>query len=154
MAGVQQSMSLAQAAQWLQGLGNRLDGMSWRKPLTEVAFYLANQARKSFDQAQAPDGTPWPPLKNPSARRGGPAAKPLRDTGRLMGSLIGQGPGHIEDVGDARLVWGTSVEYASYHQEGTGRIPARPFMGLTPEMEGTIAAILLDHAERFLKGQP
>lgn len=150
MSGAVQTLTFEQLARVLEAQGARLAGLSFRAPLKTTAFFLASRARQCFDESHDPSGVPWAPLKNPSARRGGPGAKPLRDTGMLMASLAGQGSGHVEQVSDVALAWGTNVSYAGYHQEGTGRIPARPFLGITPEMESRIVEIILDHVRRAL----
>ena len=116
-----------------------------------VALYLAAQAKRCFVEGKAPDGTPWAPLKNPSKRRGGASAKPLRDTGALMASL-GSGQGNVR-VGTAHgLLFGTNVSYAGFHQEGTRQIPARPFLGVTPARESRIAEIVLEWVQKRLLG--
>lgn len=152
MAAATQSMTFEQLSAYLQGLGERLQSISFRRPLQTVALYLASQARRCFDESRAPDGSPWAPLVAPSARRGGASAKPLRDTGLLMASLTGQGAGHVEQISDVAILWGTNVAYGSHHQYGTRRIPARPFLGLTPSMESRISLIVTDYVERLLKG--
>jgi phage virion morphogenesis protein len=151
MAGATQALKLSDLGKLLGKLGSDLARLDLTKPLNTVAFYLASQAKQSFDKGQSPDGQPWAPLKNPSARRGGPSSKPLRDTGVLMASLAGRGAGNVTKVRSTALDWGTSVAYASYHQQGTGRIPARPFLGIGPKQEDGIVRILVEHIEKMLK---
>ncbi len=78
----------------------------------------------------------------------------LRDTGVLMASVTTQGAGHREEVtvtdGAAALLFGTNVDYASYHQEGTKFIPIRAFLGINDDTADQIADLLGSHAERHL----
>lgn len=152
-----QSMTFAELAGYFAGyfagLGSQLAGLSFRRPLETVSFYLASQARRNFDEGHAPDGTPWAPLLHPSAKRGGASAKPLRDTGLLMASLTGKGSGHVERITDTAIEWGTNVNYGTFHQFGTSRMVARPFLGVTPKMEETISRIILEWVEKQLKGK-
>lgn len=152
VAGAAQNLTFEDLARLLKERGVALAGLSFRKPLQTVAFLLGAEARRCFDEGRAPDGTPWAPLKNPSRRRGGASAKPLRDTGMLMASLTGRAGGHVEEVTDTALVWGTNVAYAGYHQGGTRTIPARPFLGITPRMQDKIVMILFEHVNKALGG--
>jgi len=95
------------------------------------------------------DGTRWAPLapstlarrrQGPAGRRkkkGGKRPPPgpveiLRDTSRLLRSLTpgvdGRpvGPDQVVQTPPGRVIVGTNVKYAKWHQEGTSRMPARP----------------------------
>lgn len=76
--------------------------------------------REGFDRSRAPSGVPWRPLKRgPSKRR--PGRRPLVDTGALRAWAS-----HGVIVG-SRATWDTS-RIGAFHQLGTVRIPARPFL--------------------------
>jgi hypothetical protein len=85
--------------------------------------------------------------KSRRARAGKPAKsdKPLIDTGRMRASVT-----HVVSGGDVRVV--IPVEYASYHQEGTRHIQARPMLpdsrGLPPKW----AAAINKETLRVLRG--
>jgi phage gpG-like protein len=85
---------------------------------------LADEFRGSKD----PYGVPWKPLK----RREG---KPLLDTGRLRAAAVGQTAGQSSGA-IVRVV--IPVEYASYHQDGTRRIPRRQ---IVPDRAGGLGPI-------------
>lgn len=76
--------------------------------------------RETFDRSRAPTGEAWKPLKRgPSRRR--PGRRPLVDTGALRawashGVILG-----------SSATWDTS-RIGAFHQLGTARIPARPFL--------------------------
>ena len=144
------TLNLSDLPNWLDGIDpSKID---LRAVLRTVGLYLASQAKRNFDQGQSPDGVPWAPLVRPSRKRGGPTAKPLRDTGILMASMAA-GADHVEDIDAASLTWGTNVWYAGFHQHGTRRIPARPFIGLTPQMEMRIAQIVIDGIAKQVKAR-
>lgn len=111
-----------------------------RVPLEVFARHMERSIQRNFDEEGRP--RKWRPLSPMtlmawvSSRRTwvsktgrltaqGRAAlagrKILTDTGRLRRSITGR-------VWGNRLVIGTNVEYAPYHQYGTSRIPARPFL--------------------------
>ena len=145
-------LTLEGLEKYLQSLGKSVLAVDWVPALRRAAVLLAAEAKLAFHYGRAPDGSAWKPLKNPSRKRGGATAKPLRDTGLLMASLAGGGPQHAEDVSPLALVWGTRVRYAGFHQYGTKHIPARPFLGFTPALESRIDLLFRDHAEQVLKG--
>jgi phage gpG-like protein len=150
MAGAATYTTFDQLARHLTELGGKVAALSFERPLKTAAVYLASQSKECFDQSRDPSGVAWLPLKSPSARRGGPRSKPLRDTGLLMASVAARGAGHVEEVTRTSLVVGTSIDYASYHQLGTSSIPARPFLGITAKIEDRIARIILDYVKREL----
>lgn len=76
--------------------------------------------REGFDRSRAPSGVAWKPLRAPRSRRR-PGRRPLVDTGQLRAWA------------SAALVSGTTATwdapgYGAFHQLGTARIPARPFL--------------------------
>lgn len=118
MAGAALEMTLDQFAFYAKAKAAGLTRADMRQPLTAVKVLLVADVRENFDQAHAPDGTAWLPLKNPSQRRGGSSSKPLRDTGLLMASVTAQGRGHVEQITEDTLVLGTNLPYAGVHQHG------------------------------------
>lgn len=77
----------------------------------------------------APDGTPWQRLAPATLRQKG--GDILIDTGQLHQSIA------YEVIGDTLFV-GTSKTYGAYHQFGTSKMPARPFLGLSFEDKNTL----------------
>ena len=76
--------------------------------------------REGFDRSRAPTGAPWRPLaRGPSKRR--PGRRPLVKTGGLRAWAS-----HGVIVG-SRATWDAS-RIGAFHQLGTVRIPARPFL--------------------------
>lgn len=76
--------------------------------------------RETFDRSRAPTGEAWKPLaRGPSRRR--PGRRPLVKTGQLRAWAS-----HGVIVGTTS-VW-DATRYGAFHQLGTSRIPARPFL--------------------------
>lgn len=68
----------------------------------------------------------WAPLADSTIRRkeaGGWPLDPLVRTGDLKESLTD--PGLAADSGPQHMIYGTDVDYAQFHQEGTIHMPAR-----------------------------
>ena len=145
-----QALTLADLPKAAQVVAARLGAFDLRAALRTVALYLSSQAKLAFVNQASPDGVPWARFKRPpSVKRGGPSAKLLRDTGILMGSLTGQtDSGHVEEITATSLRWGTNVRYGAFHQHGTKRMVARPFLGITPAMLKRITQILGDALKR------
>lgn len=134
MAGASVEVTgLAELQARLANLGN---GKATKAVSKEIAIEAQVLVGEGFQKGQAPDGSPWEPIKYRSGQ-------PLRDSGRLGASVI------VEDTGKGFKV-GTNVLYANVHQHGAvitvkrakqlysaklGRgfgksvkIPARPFL--------------------------
>lgn len=93
---------------------------------------------EGFAGAVSPGGRAWPKLAPSTIRRKGHATI-LVDSGRLRASLQGRTADSIREVvdeglGRAGLSFGTDVEYAKFHQEGTARIPQREHVGAGEEL--------------------
>lgn len=110
--------------------------------LDAIGAAAETQTRLGFRRGKAPDGTAWQPLKrqrranaraasrlSPAQRRRRGGQKPLQDTGRLLrGISYRSAPTH------RRVRLFADVQYARYHQFGTKRIPARPFLPTSADL--------------------
>lgn len=76
--------------------------------------------REGFDRSRAPSGIAWKPLRAPRSRRR-PGRRPLVDTGQLRAWAS-----HAM-VSGTTATW-DAPGYGAFHQLGTSRIPARPFL--------------------------
>lgn len=76
--------------------------------------------REGFDRSRAPSGIAWQPLRAPRSRRR-PGRRPLVDTGTLRAWAS-----HAM-VSGTRATW-DAPSYGAFHQLGTSRTPARPFL--------------------------
>lgn len=117
--------------------GTRLDLIA-----NEIVETVRDEFVENFDSASF-DGTNWPEVKRNQGGKLGKYSKyagnpPLVETGELRQALVDSVKGHT--WGDMSLE--VNNDYSSYHQFGTDKIPARPFMGWTPKLEDKIKSIV------------
>ena len=103
--------------------------------LLQFVQWLKQRLGRLMVNGISPNGQPYAPLSPVTIaltpdRLGGP----LINTGAMLESVDRDGPGHIEAVTADSAVLGTGHEkdgkpIAAWHQEGTRRMPARPFIG-------------------------
>jgi len=75
-----------------------------------------------------------------------PGRKILQATGKLRTSLVTKaGEGAINNITDDSIEIGTSIEYAGYHQTGTGKMPARPIFNITKNQEDKWINLVVQH---------
>jgi phage virion morphogenesis protein len=79
---------------------------AWR----DVGEYLQREVRERFETQRDPEGEPWAPISDATAKRKG-NDRILQDTGRLEGSIT-------YEVAPLSLTQGTNLEYAAIHQFG------------------------------------
>jgi phage virion morphogenesis protein len=112
-------------------LDRRLKKLKAKKILTDIARYEEEQTRKRIKTTKiSADGVPWAPWSAATlkarTRRGTLAGGLLYETGNLWRSI-------------RSFVLNTSIRitanapYAKYLQNGTLRMPARPFLGWSRE---------------------
>ena len=94
--------------------------------MVEIGEIIANEVQRGFDTSTDTNGTRWQPLKRPRPLGRNQNNKPLIDTGNLRASI------GYKQTGKLSVRIYTNVEYASVHQNGTIKVPARPFF---PERE-------------------
>lgn len=92
------------------------------------------------------EGNPaFAPLNPRYARHKGhryPGAPILTRSGRMRASLAGLTGDSVAEVSPDRLVYGTRVPYAVYHQMGTRKMPKRPPLRLSKPLTARILAAL------------
>jgi len=125
-----------------------IERLNFRQPLEVSKLLIIGATRQNFARGQTPEGVTWRPLKRPRRRSKG-RDLPLRDTGILMASATG-GARRVERITNTELVTGTNVEYAGFHQVGTRHIPARPFLGFTPQLVKDIDRAFTEFVEKQL----
>ena len=96
-----------------------------KKVLAAGGLVLARDTRLTWKESSRRPA-PWPPLAEKTVRRKG-HGKLLYDTGKLRDSIRMDPP----TANEAKV--GTDAPYAIYHQKGTGKMPARPFIPVSPE---------------------
>lgn len=114
------------------------------KPLLDrIGQYLVSTTQARIRSTKtSPDGTPWAPWKPGTylarAKRGALGGGVLYDTGNLFSSIT-------YTVGPDSVEVGTAAPYARFLQQGTPRMAARPFLGISQDDETAIAAIIRRH---------
>jgi phage gpG-like protein len=96
-----------------------------------LAVILQDMRRLEQELFETEGRGEWPELAAStlqSKARQGYSSKILQATEALYDSLGGNlsAAGHVEQVTDSEIVFGTTVPYARYLQEGTSKMPARP----------------------------
>ena len=111
--------------------------------LAETGAYLERTTKQRFLDEKDPDGKPWAPLK-PSTLRQKKTNAILRETSTLAASITFLPP--TQD--SVRVVAG--VEYGVFHQTGTKKMVARPFLGINNADVEAIKGIFSDHIQGTL----
>jgi phage gpG-like protein len=96
--------------------------------LREIGSLLEDLVQENFDTEGRAGGAAWKPLAPATvAQKAAAGARPeiLQRSGDLLASLTG-GPGHIREIGDSWLVFGSGVPYGGFHQKGKGVPQRRP----------------------------
>lgn len=154
-------MTFAQYASRLAKACGPLPGGDYRDVMFgEVATILRMQAKDTFQRATTPEGEPWKPvteytLANRLARKSRHNPQPLVDTGALYKSVTRKGAPYAVsgyNSGASLYRFGTSRPFADSHQEGSGRVPRRKFLGFGREADRDILRVIADRRlERFLE---
>jgi phage gpG-like protein len=115
--------------------------------LAEFAGQLEAIHATYFAGAQGPGGEAWPSLAPATVRRKGHGAV-LIDGGDLIASLTASSGDSIRELrgeGNATtLLFGTTVGHSAYHDRGTGRMPARPHVGIDEPTVDQLAEAVAD----------
>ena len=138
--------------QFLDSLAGLLAKPKAGDAIRKTAEHIAGELGRGFQSSTSPTGEAWAPLKRKRPAGHNQGTRPLIDTGEMMLSAISDGSGHIEQVGDDSLVYGTSNWKAKIHQGGTGRIPARPLVGWTQQSSDYASEAVADHLVDAVRG--
>ncbi|MCQ9384446.1 phage virion morphogenesis protein [Brevibacterium moorei] len=98
--------------------------------LTNLSKWIEEQEAQQFKKEGGAYPPKWAALSKEYAKWKGqhyPGKGILERTGDLKTSLTTSGSG-IRAVHNGTLTFGTLVEYAAYHQNGTKTMPARPVL--------------------------
>ncbi|MEM2126268.1 MAG: phage virion morphogenesis protein [Candidatus Methanosuratincola sp.] len=130
----------------VEKLLDRLMNLSYAEPLRDAAVYMKSSVLRNFEIGGRP---PWRPLSAKTLMeklKKGYSPQPLIRTGRLRQSI------NIS-VGENEASVLPGVRYGAYHQFGTDRIPARPFLVFQPEDVAVIQQIFANYIARVLGGE-
>ncbi len=107
--------------------------------LDEVGQALVQLARERIEKTKAsPEGDKWAPWASSTARarrkEGTAGTGLLLRTGKLRDSIE-------YEVQGPKVVVRSREQYAQYLQNGTSRMPARPFLGTGPREEKSMQSL-------------
>lgn len=120
---------------------NALAQQSFRNRLLRAVGGVAErQTKQRFDSKVSPDGAAWAPWSGSYAGSKGQRGRGLLvRTGRLRGSIANFVTGSAVHVG-------SSVFYGRFHQFGTSKMVARPWLGASAanlnEIEKTLVSFM------------
>jgi len=117
-----------------------------KKPLKRMARVETEAAQYRIRTSkQTPDGQPWAAWAYSTfisrIRNGTVGTGPLYVSGLLMRSFKSR-------VTSTKATISNTAPYATYLQEGTDNMPARPFMGFGRESHDRINDIMMEHLEK------
>ena len=127
----------------------QVSAQSFRSMMESLAHEVEAQILDRFDRGEGPEG-PWEDWSEKYAERmAGQRTKILvqRGSSGLMGSI------RSEYQGDGVLI-GSHMPHAATHQYGDDErgIPARPYLGITPEDESDLVNIMNDFIDGLFPG--
>jgi len=130
------TLTVAGETQMDRGIARFADGVSDYRPLwPEIYALFLEEERGQFASEGSHGGSQWAPLSPRYAKWKEvryPGRPILVREGTLRGSLTDRNaPGAVFQPEPRKLVMGSSVPYALFHQMGTRRMPARPEIKLT-----------------------
>lgn len=130
----------------LEQLGVR--GKDVRPIARKIRRLFQQSSRRRFERK----GPGWPPLADSTREKKqmlGQDPRLMRVTNRLFKSLTAtSGPDQYDQADPERLVFGTTVEYARFHQFGTQMMPMRQLQDLTLGERRQVDKLVLDWISR------
>lgn len=118
------------------------DTQDWREAWDDCELLFHQIEARQFGSQGSRGGSPWKPLSEAYGRWKAlkhPGKPLLVLSGDLKASLIGRSADSIHDAQKESLTLGSSLPYATAHQRGTKRMPARPPIIITTSDMGQFA---------------
>lgn len=110
--------------------------------MAKIGALVVEQTTARFSSKTDPDGAGWPGWA-PSTERSGDLGSLMVRSGALMGSITAE-------KDDASAVVAYGLFYGDFHQSGTSKMPARPFLGLGAEDIEAIDELVEAHLSAIL----
>ncbi len=121
-----------------------IEGINFSQVLHDFRYELAKDESAAFANQSTPDGQAWAPLAKATQQRKGRNSI-LVNTGALRASLVDvDGAGNIDVITSHELVYGTEIDYATFHETGTQLMPARPVIGMSADTANQLASQIAD----------
>lgn len=103
---------------------------TWLGPAVEVGGRIIGKGiRERYDAEVTPDYAAWAPLKPSTIKRKGGRGKILVQSGGLRGSI------RVVGINQYAVKVVAAEMPGKFHQNGTSRMVARPFMGISSQDE-------------------
>lgn len=119
-----------------------MESVDLSEALSQCRMAIREGIRRGFSAAtDVQTGQPWAPRKHPYPH------PPLMKTQTMANAAAGIGSGSISEINGRTLRVGVStsaVPYAPYHQFGTGRMVARPYVGASDETLAVCGEFIAD----------
>lgn len=140
----------------LAEMSRRLQAVSLKTALENVAAILGESFQQNFSKKQGSTGSAWP------ARKDKKTHPLLQETGALLGATQTGGPGHVEQIGERDLAIGVNkgvklggIPGAAVHNFGypDRNIPQREFLYASETTLDRAAAVLADGALETIFGK-
>lgn len=110
----------------------------------QVGAYMERETKMNFARQSTPAGAPWPDLAPATWARKRTQAI-LDESGDLKKSIAAE-PASADGV----RINGGGVEYGIYHHTGTSRMPQREYIGIGPQHEEQIRAIVMRYVAQAM----
>ena len=137
-----QSILIDELPEELRAVLTELETSDLSQALSHCRQVIREGVRAAFSAAVDPQtGQAWAPRKRPYPH------PPLMKTQTMAMAAVGLGSGSVGTIEGRVLRVGVSsgaVAYAPFHQFGTGRMVARPFMGASEQTLDACGEILAD----------
>jgi phage virion morphogenesis protein len=130
----------------------------------DIGEIVIDSTKQRFAQGIAPDGSRWAPKSQTTLEKYGSRTSNRIDVRPLFGPSGALSSQIFYEAGPDGLQWGSPMIYAGTQQFGAaqgaygrtsrngpipwGNIPARPFLGLSPEDEVNVTEALAEWLER------
>lgn len=137
----------------LERIEKAIDGLNFfaqRELLSSIGGHLEDSVVARIEAGgPGPDGTEWPEWSERYAKTRHSGHSLLRNDGPLLESVQ-----YLVNGGD-ELEVGSNLEYAATHQYGddTRSIPARPYLGMSPQDVSDVEGIAVDWLQRRVLDQ-
>ena len=114
---------------------------------------LESTHQKHFSAQASPSGNAWPALAASTSDRKG-HSRILFESGRLEKSLTSGGGDAVREIGEGGrgLLFGTSVDYSVFHNEGQGQ-KKREHVGLVDKTLDSLVDNIADHTVNEMKAR-
>ena len=157
-----------QTKQIMQNWQDCLNMVNDYRPLFRIILGNVNDTRpwtfrgsvaKAFVAKTSPLGDRWPELAQTTQKykeKFFAGAPMMVRTGALFNSLVGTGKGSTVVMDRKSLVFGTTIEYAKYHNDANAartKIPLRQFLSVSQEQKEAIGNLVKKYVLSSMQGK-